>query len=162
MIFVSVGSTHFPFDRLIKCIDSAVENKSINRKVFAQIGSSNYIPKYIAYKKYLSFHEMTNYITKSTITVIHAGVGSVLLSLKLGKIPVLYPRLSGNGELVDNHQMEFAKKIQVINKVIVAYDEKELINAIRNYHSLVDEIKNKKSANYDNLKLDKYLIENFS
>lgn len=44
MIFVSVGTQKFPLDRLFKEIDSLIEQGLINEPVFAQIGTSNYIP----------------------------------------------------------------------------------------------------------------------
>ena len=49
MIFVTVGSQKFQFDRLIKKIDELVGSKIISDQVIAQIGSSTYKPKNIEY-----------------------------------------------------------------------------------------------------------------
>jgi len=162
MIFVSVGTEKFQFNRLLACIDKAIENKEIDDTVFAQIGCSDYCPKNYQYKDYISYEEMVKNIKLADVVIIHAGIGSVLLSLELDKIPILFPRVHKNNEHLDEHQLEFAKKIQTVNKVIVAYNEEELIDVIRNYSSLVSEIKNKRSADFESLKLDKYLIEKFS
>ena len=45
MIFITVGSQKFQFNRLLEQIDLLIENKIIKEEVFAQIGSSDYIPK---------------------------------------------------------------------------------------------------------------------
>jgi len=162
MIFVSVGTEKFQFNRLLVCIDKGIENKEINDTVFAQIGCSDYRPKHYQYQDYLSYNDMVKNINLADVVVIHAGIGSTVLCLELKRIPVLFPRLYKEKEHLDEHQLEFVKKIQTINKVIVAYDEEELINAIRNYHSLVDDVRSKRCPEYDTLKLDKYLIKNFN
>jgi len=53
LIFVCVGSREYQFDRLLKKIDELIEQGKITDKVFAQIGQSNYVPKYYEYKRYL-------------------------------------------------------------------------------------------------------------
>ena len=162
MIFVSVGTEKFQFNRLLACIDTGIENNEINDTVFAQIGCSDYRPKNYQYKDYVSYEEMVKNIKSADIVVIHAGVGSVILALELGKIPIIFPRLCQKHEHLDDHQLEFSRKIQIVNKVIVAYDEEELIKAILNYQDLVNEIRSERSSSSDSSQLGKYLIEKFS
>lgn len=45
LIFVTVGSRNYPFDRLFKKIDQLCEKGIIKDKVFAQTGTSKYKPK---------------------------------------------------------------------------------------------------------------------
>ncbi len=45
MIFITLGSQKFQFNRLLKKIDNLIEIGVIQEEVFAQIGYSNYKPK---------------------------------------------------------------------------------------------------------------------
>lgn len=137
MIFISVGTEKFPFDRLLKTIDQAVENKEIQTDVFAQTGACLYTPKFYRHEKYLPFSQMSDYIQKADVIVMHAGVGSFLSCLSCGKLPILFPRKAFLKEHLDDHQMEFAGKMAEIKKALVAYEDQELIQMIKNYKSLI-------------------------
>ena len=45
MIFVTVGSRNYPFDRLFKKLDMLFEEGVITDSMFAQIGTSTYQPR---------------------------------------------------------------------------------------------------------------------
>ena len=152
MIFVTVGTGRFPFDRLLKVIDGGLKTGLINEEVFAQTGSSQYIPKFFKYRDFLAFNEMIEFIQKANITVAHAGVGSTLLCLNSYKIPIAFPRLMKLGELVDDHQLEFAKRMEVQKKILAAYDEQDLLDKIKNYNRLINALPNRNlSSNKSNL-----------
>ena len=141
MIFLTVGTEKFPLDRLLKAVDEAVGNKKIDQAVFGQIGKSGYKPQWFSYKEFFEFAQMKKFIQEAEIVVSHAGIGSTLLCLNLEKIPILFPRRLDFGEHLDNHQVEFAKKIEAVGKVLVAYDEKDLMHKILNYQKLVSQLK---------------------
>jgi len=133
MIFVTVGSEKFPFDRLIRILDNAVKAGRIKEDVFAQIGNSAYVPSSFEYCDFLAFRDIIAFINKSDMVITHAGVGSILLCLSLGKHPVIFPRLSAFGEHLDDHQLELSKNLENTGKVLVAYDEKGLLSKIEGY-----------------------------
>jgi len=137
MIFATVGTEKFQFDRLIRVIDEAVIGGRVGNDVFAQVGCCQYRPRSIAYKEFISFGNMVENIKKADIVVCHAGVGSTILSLNLGKVPIIFPRKHELGEHLDNHQMEFAKKMESTQKTIVAYNEEDLIFKINDYHKIL-------------------------
>lgn len=140
MIFVTVGTEKFSFDRLLKTIDENIEGGDIADEVFGQIGSSTYIPRFFEHRKFMPFNQMVDYIKKADIIVTHAGVGSSLLCRSLGKVPILFPRLAEKGEHLDDHQLEFSMQMEKEKKMLVAHDEKELLTAILNYKSLTGEL----------------------
>jgi UDP-N-acetylglucosamine transferase subunit ALG13 len=144
MIFIMVGTDRFPFDRLLKAISSGLETGKINEEVFAQIGSSTYIPQLFEHRDFLPFNEIVESIKKADIVVTHAGVGSILLCLSLGKIPIAFPRFKKFVEIVDDHQLEFARQMEACEKILVAYDEQELLNKISNYKSLIKTLNKQK------------------
>lgn len=136
-MFVTVGYEKFPFDRLVRIIDKAVGENIIPDEAFIQTGHSHYLPRFCKWKSFLKFDEMVNFMEKSEIIVTHAGVGSTFLCLDLGKFPLLFPRKSRFGEHIDNHQVDFAKKMEGQARVLVAYDESELVYKICHYKLLI-------------------------
>ena len=49
MIFITLGSQKFQFNRLLKKVDELIENGTINEEVFAQIGASDYKPQHFSW-----------------------------------------------------------------------------------------------------------------
>lgn len=156
MIFVTVGTEKFPFDRLLTAIEEYVDKEKIKEEVFAQTGNSNYKPKSYNYKEFIGFNEVVNYIKRADIIISHAGIGSTLLCLNLGKVPIIFPRKFIFKEHLDNHQIEFAKKMESIGRVIVAYDPENLIGKINNYYEIVKNLESILSQD-NKEKLIKYL-----
>jgi UDP-N-acetylglucosamine transferase subunit ALG13 len=135
MIFITVGTEKFPFDRLLKTVDEGVKSGMIKDKVFAQTGSSLYVPESFPHEKYLDFLTQSKHIREADIVVSHAGEGSIILCLGMGKLPIVFPRDSAFKEHVDNHQFEMARKMGDAKRIITAYTGEELIDRITNYKS---------------------------
>ena len=55
--------------------------------------------------------ELTQAIREADVVVAHAGVGTALAALEVGKCPVLVPRRLGHGEHVDDHQTQIATEL---------------------------------------------------
>ena len=132
MIFFTVGTERFPFDRLIRVADT-VQEKLKNEEVFVQLGSSTVIPEKCAWARLLSFQEISTRLAEARIVVTHAGVGMFLLCARLGKIPVMVPREKDFGEHVDDHQMELAQKMSELGYVLLARSPQEILSLILNY-----------------------------
>ena len=65
MIFVVLGTQKFQLNRLLMKLDALIEDDKIKDEVFAQIGSSDYIPKHYKYTRFLdrdSFERMLSLI----------------------------------------------------------------------------------------------------
>jgi UDP-N-acetylglucosamine transferase subunit ALG13 len=137
MIFVTVGTEKFPFDRLLRILDQDVGRAEIGSDVFAQIGTSRYEPAHFPWSRFLSLDEMAERIRRADVVVSHAGIGSLLKCLEMGKTPILFPRLAAFGEQVDNHQLEFLEKMALERPLIWACDERELLDRIRDYPEIV-------------------------
>lgn len=128
MIFVTVGS-QLPFDRLIKSVDEwAGENK--DQEIFAQIGMSNYKPKNIAFCQTMTPDEYIDYLSKADFIVAHAGMGTIISALELGKPLLLMPRLASKGEHRNDHQLATVKRFSRFSNIRVAADESELLLVI--------------------------------
>lgn len=130
MIFVILGTEHFQFNRFVKNVEHLVENDVLTEEVFIQLGMSQYEPKHVGFKRFLPFSEMSHKIKNASLVLAHAGAGTTILSLQLGKAPILFPRLSKYGEHIDEHQATFAEKMKQKGYVHVAYDYSQLKDSI--------------------------------
>lgn len=137
MIFVTVGTENFQFDRLLRMIDEGVARRLIKDDIFVQIGTTDYKPTSFKFIRFLAFNQMVEKITGADIVVSHAGVGSVLLSLSLGKIPIIIPRQKKFGEHLDDHQCEFARMMKRGKRVICVEDENDFFRALSEYRNIV-------------------------
>jgi UDP-N-acetylglucosamine transferase subunit ALG13 len=43
--------------------------------------------------------------------ITHAGVGSVMTAVRLGKVPIVVPRRQAEGEVINDHQFELATEL---------------------------------------------------
>lgn len=119
MILLLLGTQKFKFNRLVKYMDDLIAQNKITEEVYGQIGYCSYIPKNFKYSRFFSPEEYSHYIDKSSTVVTHAGVGSILSSLKGGKKTIVVPR-SERGEHVDNHQVQIAQKYAELGYVLTA------------------------------------------
>lgn len=158
MIFITLGSQKFQFNRLLKKVDELIENGVINEEVFAQSGASDYIPKNYEYKDYLNRDEFSEYINKSNIVITHAGTGVIIGAVKKGKKVVAVPRMEKYGEHVDDHQQQLIDQFTEMNLICGC---KELDNL----ECALKEVKHSVYHSYDSNthriieSLDKYLSE---
>lgn len=133
MIFVTVGTHEQQFNRLIKKIDELVENGIIKERVVQQIGYSTYIPKYTEYRDFFDYEIMEELENESDIIITHGGPSTFMGVLSKGKIPIVVPRQYKYGEHVNNHQLEFARKVKKEGyKIIVVEDLQSLEQLIVN------------------------------
>ena len=131
MIFVTLGSQKFQFDRLLKKIDELVENGTITDTVFAQIGASTYLPKYFEYVNFLDREKFAEKMDSCGTVITHGGTGVIIGAVKKGKKVIAVPRLAQYGEHVDNHQVEIAQLMKQKFDVIVVEDMNDLEGAIK-------------------------------
>lgn len=131
MIFVSVGSQKFQFDRLLKKIDELINNKIIDEPVFAQIGVCNYRPVNYNYVDYMSQENFNKKINECSLLITHAGTGVIVNALKMGKKVIAIPRLAEYGEHVDNHQIQLIQQFDELNFIEPCYNIDELDKKIK-------------------------------
>lgn len=130
MIFVTVGSRDYQFDRLIKKVDEIVENGKISDSFFLQIGCSKYTPKNSKYVNFLDKEDFKNYQDMSDIIITHGGTGSIVSALKKKKQVIAVPRLKKYGEHIDNHQKQVTSALAEQGYLLEVNDISELKIAI--------------------------------
>lgn len=126
MIFVTLGSQKFQFNRLLKKIDELIEKKIIKDEVFAQIGYSDYQPVNYIFKDFLDREEFSNFMKKSTLVITHGGTGAIITAVKAGKKVIAVPRLAQYGEHVDDHQLQLLNQFDGMGIILPCYNIEEL------------------------------------
>ena len=106
VIFVTVGSRGYPFDRLFRKLDNLYEDGTLTEEMFAQIGTSTYKPKHYRYENFISQEEFTEKIYKADIIVSHGASGSIMKALNAGKKVIAVTRLEKYGEHINDHQIQ--------------------------------------------------------
>jgi len=134
MIFVTVGA-QMPFDRLVKTVDQWA--RSLGRDdVFAQIGLTGYRPSHIQWTPFLAPPEFRQRCEAARAVVAHAGTGSIITALHLGKPIVIMPRRASLRETRSDHQVGTAERFLRFESVTVAWDEKELFASLEGIDGL--------------------------
>ena len=136
MIFLTVGTTKFPFNRLLETVDGAIRDLGIKEDLVAQIGKSDYGFQYKNTEVYeeIAFDKMISYLKRARIIVTPAGPATILLALEYGRYkPLIVPRLKEFGEHVGDHQLFFARALKKENIGKVFLGESGLQEVIKGY-----------------------------
>lgn len=112
MVFVTLGSQKFQFNRLLEAIDVLITEEKITEKVFIQTGYSSYVPQNCQFKKFLDRNNYTKIMQKSEIVITHGGTGAVISAVKSGKKVIAVPRRTKYGEHVDDHQLQIVQQFE--------------------------------------------------
>ncbi len=110
MILVSVGTPTQPFDRLLKMANAALTEEEAGRTVW-QVGVSSFQPKAGRVVKVLAPQEFNELLAQSEVFIGHAGEGSIMETLQMGKLPIVCAREKRFGEHVNDHQKEIAEEM---------------------------------------------------
>jgi len=129
VIFVTIGSL-FPFDRLIELTDALAPTFS-NETFFAQIGDGAYEPRNMPFARLLPRMEFLAKVQACKLIVAHAGMGSVITAMDIGRPIVLLPRIRERGEHTTDHQLATARWLEDRRGIHVCMDETTLGDVIR-------------------------------
>ena len=140
MIFITLGSQKFQFNRLLKEVDKLISDGVITDEVFAQKGYSDYQPENFEFKDFLDRDEFADIMKKSNLVITHGGTGAIIGAVKKGKKVIAVPRLEKYGEHVDDHQIQLIKQFEGMGIIEPCYDSDYLGRAYnvcigKKYHS---------------------------
>ena len=124
-VFVSVGTDHHPFDRLIGWVDRWQRNTSHDAEVFVQRGTSLTSPT-IASTDYLDKDELDTRLASASVVVCHGGPSTIMGARGAGLRPIVVPRDHNLGEHIDGHQLAFCNHLEKYGLVWRARTEGQL------------------------------------
>ena len=111
MIFLTLGSHEQPFIRAVEAILPLADS---GEELVVQAGATPAPPELAAnvrWQQWMPYPDMVETMRAADVVICHAGVGSIMLSLELGKVPVVVARLAEHGEHVDDHQLQIANRM---------------------------------------------------
>lgn len=130
LVFVTVGTDHHPFGRLVEWVDVWLAGGGDRRaRCFVQRGTAP-APRLAESKEYLSREELDGMLAEATVVVTHGGPGTIAEARRAGTTPIVVPRLRSLGEHVDDHQARFARRIAGTGQAIVAQSAGEFARAL--------------------------------
>lgn len=121
MIFATTGTCE-PFDRLLQAFDTV----ELDEELVVQHGISPVRPRGARCVDFLAYEELVELVRSARVVVTHGGVGSVLTALANGKRPIVVPRRAERGEAIDDHQLEFVRKLATTGVIDLVEDPAEL------------------------------------
>jgi len=124
MIFVTVGH-QMPFDRLIRVVDAWAEREG-RADLFAQIGDGAYWPSCFQAVPFLTPRQFQQRMERCSAVVAHAGTGTIIAALQLGKPILVLPRRADLAETRNDHQFATARHFAGSGMLLVGYNETEL------------------------------------
>lgn len=164
MIFVTVGSRNYQFDRLFKKLDELYEDGTLIEEMFAQIGTSEYKPKHYTYKDFITPEEFAEKIKEASIVVSHGASGSIMKALNMGKKIIAVTRLEKYNEHINDHQIQNNEAFSSNGYVLMADLELEdLGECFRKIYDGIDGLRPWKNENPLAIvkMIDKFVQENW-
>ena len=126
MVFVTVGSQKFHFDRLLIKVDSLVKSGVITQETVMQTGASSYRPSHCRYQAFYDKEALAQLMDQCDILITHGGVGTMIEAVRKGKKIIAVPRLARYKEHVDDHQLQVMKEFHAMHLVYACPDVEKL------------------------------------
>ena len=124
MIFVTVGS-QLPFDRLVGAVDQWAEAHP-ETELFGQVGDTSSPPKSFESVSTMSPDDYQRRLAVADLIVGHAGMGTIIAALELGKPILMLPRLGSLKESRNDNQVGTARHFRSFALFEVVESESEV------------------------------------
>lgn len=160
LIFVTVGNHNQPFDRLLKWIDEIALEGIFKEEFFVQSGYSHHSLKYCSSTDFLRMEDFEIYVKTSSAVITHAGTGSVMMSLRSGKKPIVIPRLYKFNEHCNDHQIGIALEFEKKGLIYVAKNKGDIINQLKASLTKNSQVSGYESRNQTLLKIVEQYLDN--
>ena len=137
-IFVTVGSRNYQFNRLFIKLDELFEQGVLQGDMFAQTGTSTYIPKHYRWKDFVSQEEFIEKVKWADLVVSHGASGSIMKALNAGKKVLAVTRLEKYNEHINDHQIQNNEAFASNGYVLAVFDMEDLGDAFQKFFDGVD------------------------
>jgi UDP-N-acetylglucosamine transferase subunit ALG13 len=128
LIFVTVGTDHHPFPRMLRWVRNwAAEHPRWQLEV--QHGATAAPPFGHAFA-YTGHEEMRGLFRRAAVVVCHAGPATITQARAFRHVPVVVARDPTLGEHVDDHQILFSRRLAAAGLIWLAESEAGLGRAI--------------------------------
>ncbi len=131
MIFVTVGNPTQGFRRLLDAVDALAGRGAFGTApVFVQSGHNpGFSPRHCEATPFISTEEFERRMRGALLIISHGG-STVLSAIRLGKTPIVMPRMARYGEHVNDHQVQFVRALATDGRLIPAFEPEDLGPAV--------------------------------
>jgi UDP-N-acetylglucosamine transferase subunit ALG13 len=126
MIFVTVGTEKFPFDRLMAWFNVIQDAELLSEEIIVQYGSCTVLPAGARVYRIVRETQLFSLMSQARIVVAHCGEGTLLQLDSLQTPFILVPRSVHYQEHVDDHQVELARALVEVG-VPIAWGPSDVI-----------------------------------
>lgn len=131
MTFVTVGNATQPFGRLLEAVERLAIAGALPEPVVVQSGHNPaFVSRACVVHPFLKMEEFEERVAAATLVIGHAGAGTIVHALAAGRMPVVMPRRAMYGELIDDHQAQFVRRLARERRVIPAWEAADLGDAV--------------------------------
>jgi UDP-N-acetylglucosamine transferase subunit ALG13 len=116
------------FDRLLKKMDEIASTSG--EEVVMQIGHTSFRPQNAKWFDFSTEAGIKEWCKKARVVVTQPAM-SILDAHEQGTPVVVVPRLKKYNEVIDDHQLDFARHLEKEGKVIAVYDVEKLEEPLR-------------------------------
>jgi UDP-N-acetylglucosamine transferase subunit ALG13 len=124
VIFVTVGTHHQPFERLLGALGD------LEGELVVQYGPGDAPTNASRAEAFMPFDAMLEAFREADTVITHAGVGSIICASREGHVPLVVPRRHELGEHVDDHQVELTKALAKRGSVVAVWDVDTLAETV--------------------------------
>jgi UDP-N-acetylglucosamine--N-acetylmuramyl-(pentapeptide) pyrophosphoryl-undecaprenol N-acetylglucosamine transferase len=118
-VVVTVGTLDFSFIGLLERL-RAILTETVDVVVQAGIDSVRLDWPGATVRSMMTADEVRSAMVRADVVVAHAGIGSALVALGVGKVPILVPRKRSRNEHVDDHQAQIARHLEAHGLAVMA------------------------------------------
>jgi UDP-N-acetylglucosamine transferase subunit ALG13 len=127
-VFVTVGSDHHPFSRVIDWVGQW-HRRHPDVRVLAQHGPAPVPPAFESYD-FLDHAHLLAFMAEASAVVTHGGPTTIVEARRHGHVPIAVPRRRHLGEVVDDHQVGFCARLAELGHAVVPDDPAALFIAL--------------------------------
>jgi UDP-N-acetylglucosamine transferase subunit ALG13 len=124
-VFVTLGTDHHQFERLLGWVDRWQPPADVPVHVLVQHGSSP-APKHHDAQAFLTVDQLHRTVAAADVIVTQGGPGGIMDARQAGRIPIAVPRLVALDEVVDDHQVAFCRRLDGLGQIRCVEDEATL------------------------------------
>lgn len=128
-VFVTVGTDHHYFDRLLEWVDNWRNATQFGGRLVIQNGAT--APLVDAEQLgIVSQQELRDLMRSATVVVSQASPGLLADARETDVKPIMVPRLSALNEVVDDHQIAFGEYMGAEGEAFFVRSEEELVQTL--------------------------------
>jgi UDP-N-acetylglucosamine transferase subunit ALG13 len=130
VLLVTVGTNQHPFVRITDWVERwLADGGSQQVRLILQHGATPLPPRPDRFPE-LGYDDLQNALSSAAIVVTHGGPATIMEARAAGQLPIAVPRRPDLDEMVDGHQLRFARLLRAEGLAVVCETEPEFRAAL--------------------------------